>query len=68
MVNSTHVNSEFECIEICEALLYNEEFVHVLVIHDDPPPQGSGVGAPMLLDKSTREWLKQRLEELDNGD
>lgn len=64
-MNSTYVNSQLEPIEICEAEFEGKP-VHLLVLHDDPPPEGTGTTAPMLLDEGTREWLKQRLEELDN--
>lgn len=56
MTYSSHVNSEGERISIEEGTLRGEK-VELLVIHDDPPPQGSGVRAPMLLDDDTRVWL-----------
>lgn len=61
----THVNSERERLTIRRIL--DGEFAghHILVIHDDPPPHGSGVAAPMLLDLGTQMALREFLEDFD---
>lgn len=56
-VISSHVNSQGELITFEKGELYGEP-VDLLCIHDDPPPSGTGTRAPMLLDDSTREWLR----------
>lgn len=38
---------------------------HVLVIHDDPWPSGSGFKAPILLDEGTQNWLREMLDKLE---
>ena len=60
-----HTNSEGEKISISVATSDEFEDQPILIIHDDRPPRGSGIAAPMLLDKGTREWLRSQLDELD---
>lgn len=57
-----HENSEGERISIDRTIL-NGQPALCLVIHDDPPPYGSGMPAPMLLDNGTRLWLLEKLSE-----
>lgn len=64
---SVHVNSEGERIEIVPSTAPAFRGQPLLVIVDDPPPQGSGVRAPMLLDEGTRRWLLEQLTALDAG-
>ena len=52
----SHRNSQNELITISAGTM-NGEPVELLVIHDDPPPGGTGIAAPMLFDESTRAWL-----------
>lgn len=54
---TSHVNCQGERISIETRKIYGDTEVTCLVIHDDPPPLGSGIAAPMLLDRDTRQWL-----------
>ena len=63
-----HINSEGERIEIVRVGSGRFEGMPLLVIHDDPPPRGSGIQAPMLLDEGTREWLAEQLLDLEDQD
>ena len=64
-MNTSYVNQENERIEIIKLKAPEDlEGMHVLVIHDDPPPTGTGVMAPHLLDQGTIRWLKDVLEKL----
>lgn len=63
-VIASHRNSQHERVTIERVGGGPFEGEHVLVVHDDPPPRGSGVAAPMLLDEGTRAWLR---EQLDGG-
>lgn len=60
-----YTNSEGEKISISLATSDEFEDQPLLVVHDDPPPRGTGAGAPMLLDEGTRAWLRVQLDELD---
>ena len=60
-----HVNSENEVISINQLGPGPFEGQYLLVVHDDPPPQGSGQQAPMLLDEGTRKWLLKQLNTLE---
>ena len=64
-MNASHTNSEGERIAIETRKLRGVTLVHCLVIYDDAPPHGSGKAAPMLLDKSTREWLKTQIATIE---
>lgn len=61
----THVNTENEWLTVEH--VHDGEFTgyHILVIHDDPPPRGSGIAAPMLLDLGTQMALRRFLEHFD---
>ena len=54
----THVNSEGERVSIARS---EKAGCMCLVVHDDPPPLGSGRIAPMMLDTGTVEWLRERV-------
>lgn len=64
-----HVNSEGERITLADA---PDEFpgCQVLIVHDDPPPRGSGIGAPTLITPATAAWLVKQMRAvglLDHG-
>lgn len=40
----------------------------LLVVHDDPPPRGSGIRAPMLADPKTVRILRATLDRLFDED
>lgn len=62
---SNHYNTEGERIAIERANTPRFEGQPLLVMYDDDPPYGTGIAAPMLLDKGTREWLREQLDLLD---
>ena len=57
-----HVNGEGERISVDLVPSGKFKGERILVIHDDPPPNGTGTKAPMLLDESTVEWLLSILD------
>ncbi|MEM8866566.1 MAG: hypothetical protein AAGF31_13565 [Planctomycetota bacterium] len=61
----SHINSQGERISI-RKMSASHKFAgqYVLVIHDDPPPHGSGVEAPMLLDADTAAWLHEHTKKI----
>lgn len=59
-----HTNSEGEKIGVIAGTL-RDVIVELLVVCDDPPPEGTGVQAPMLLDVSTRKFLIEQLTARD---
>lgn len=63
---ASHRNKEAELLRIDETTFKGEK-VLVLVIMDDDPPRGSGQPAPMLLDRSTVDFLIDKLCELSNS-
>lgn len=67
-VEHSHTNSVNETITV--ELVTGGQFVDhfILVIHDDPPPLGAGITAPMLLDRGTRDWLRMVLAEFDDDE
>lgn len=62
-----HMNSQAETIDIVRANGGEFDGQLVLRIHDDPPPRGSGIAAPMLLDAGTCAWLAERLTAIEEG-
>ena len=58
-----HVNTEGERIAIERVTDGPFAGRQVLVLYDDPPPNGTGQRAPMLLDEGTRRWLLDALAE-----
>jgi len=60
-----YTNSENEVVSIQKLGWGPFEGQHILVIHDDPPPLGSGAEAPMLLDEGTRKWLQRQLKIME---
>ena len=64
LVVSTYRNRENErlTIERCDAPAFLGEYL--LCIHDDMPPRGSGIKAPMLLDRATAAFLIAELRAL----
>lgn len=64
---TTYINSENEPVAIRKIGSGPFEGQYVLVIIDDPNPvTGERVEAPMLLDKGTREWLREQIDWIDN--
>ena len=63
MMEHRNMEGELISIEISDAPRFQGQLL--LVIHDDPPPNGSGIAAPMLLDHDTREWLRNALDVVD---
>lgn len=59
-----HINSQGEMVSIQDLKLDGKP-VKCLVIHDDPPPRGSGQQAPTLLDVGLSGWLEQEIAELN---
>ena len=57
-------NSQREYITIERANMHPFEGDLLLVIHDDPPPTGSGKAAPMLLDSGMIHWLHEATGEM----
>ena len=62
---TSYTNSEGERVSIERATAPAFAGQLLLVIHDDPPPRGTGVRAPMLLDAGTRAWLVEQLTEAE---
>lgn len=60
-----HVNREGERIAIHKMDKGIFKGQYILNVYDDPPPKGSGVRAPMLLDYGTQQWLKKQLQIID---
>lgn len=65
MFRMEHSNSESELISIDRIEAGPFEGQYLLIIHDDPPPEGTGIQAPMLLDRGTRDWLRQGFARVD---
>lgn len=64
-MSERHTNTQHETIEVAVAGPGPFQGAPLLVIHDDPPPVGTGTRAPMLLDAGTRRWLRAQLDRLD---
>jgi hypothetical protein len=63
-LTAEHINSEGERFGIgsCpDHPQYGDN--QMLVVWDDPIPQGSGIAAMALLDTGTREWLQEVLAQ-----
>lgn len=67
-----HVNTEGEILTVEQLVFGPYAGQWLLVVHDDPPPSGTGIRAPMLLDRGTRDALRRALDIIDeaeeNGD
>ena len=61
-----YTNSQNEKIELTRASTDQFKGQNLLVLHDDPPPLGSGRQAVMLLDEGTIEWLAEQLETIQS--
>lgn len=60
-----YINTQRETIKIRRAGSGRFEGRPILCIVDDPPPMGSGIEAPMLLTRGTRDWLREQFDKLD---
>ena len=56
-----HMNSEGERMGVATCPDHPQFGDPLLVIWDDPIPQGTGIAAMALLDVGTREWLQEVL-------
>ena len=66
-VVSEHINSEGERITVETCLEGDFAGQQILVIYDDPIDLGgSGIGAPMLFDASTRLWIASQIEQAES--
>jgi hypothetical protein len=61
VIEGVYINSQNEKVSIQKLTSGNFEGQFVLILWDDPPPNGSGVAAPTLLDEGMRKWLLEHL-------
>lgn len=63
-----HVNTEGEFLTVEHLAFGPYAGQWLLVVHDDPPPRGTGTRAPMLLDRGTRDALRRAFDLIDEAE